>query len=516
MKAHWILSALWVAGCGASPDPAEGWTPSGPGAPSITLDPTWLDFGTVAATDPAAHTLTVRIDNDGDGDLRLQGFAWGTASAPFVLGGPATLLVEPGESTSLQVTFDPILDGTHRATLAIDSDDPWRPTVRLPVQAEGLAPSLAVDSPLDFGAVALGCAAEAPLFLHNTGSLDLTVTDIAWLHQDPAFTSPDTSILPIVIAPGARASLDFAFEPRVEGAAQAILAIASDDPAEPVIEVTAAGAGEIEEWTMDTFTQRRSQPADVLIAVKSDPAMEPYALADQLAAFATEAITAYPNAHITVTVTDDGCPAVPWIDAATADIPAAVADMLASTPGSNSERAFMLLEAALAETGPGGCNEGFLREESRLMLVGVSDEPDQSVNPWSYYVTVFQSYRDDPDDVLISAVGGDYPGGCGDAVAYTGMYEAHVATGGLFLSLCTPHWGLGLVPIAAATDGTRDRFHLAHEPVPATIAVTVGGSPETRWSYAEATREVIFEPAAIPEEGAEIAISYAVAGHCGG
>jgi hypothetical protein len=190
--------------------------------------------------------------------------------------------------------------------------------------------------------------------------------------------------------------------------------------------------------------------------------------------------------------------------------------MLAPGPGSNAERAFMLLVAALGETPPGGCNEGFLREESRLSLVGISDEPDQSVNPWSYYVTLLQSYRDDPDDVLISAVGGDYPGGCGDAGAYTGMYEATVVTGGLFLSLCAPAWGPALAPAAVAVDGRRDRFRLSTPPVAATIAVAVDDLPEARWSYAEATLEVVFEPEAVPEVGAAIEITYAVQGRCGG
>jgi hypothetical protein len=346
------------------------------------------------------------------------------------------------------------------------------------------------------------------------GSLDLTVTDIAWQHQGAAFTLPDPPDDPI--PPDERVPLAFGFAPSVEGTVVASFAIASDDPAHPRTQVALLGTGAVEEWTMDAFIQRGTQPADVLIAVNANVSMENYAAADQLAAFAAEALAAGDDARIAITTADDGCLRGPWIDASTADVPAAVAQMLAAPPGSNAERAFMLLEAALAETPPGGCNEGFLREESRLSLVGISDEPDQSVNPWSYYVTLFQSFRDDPDDVLVSAVGGDYPGGCGDASAYTGMYEATIATGGQYLSLCDPAWGLALAPIAVALDGRRDRFRLTLEPVPSSIAVTVDDLPEARWSYAEATNEVVFEPDAVPEEGAEIAINYAVQGHCGG
>ena len=45
---------------------------------------------------------------------------------------------------------------------------------------------------------------------------------------------------------------------------------------------------------------------------------------------------------------------------------------------------------------------------------------------------LFQGLKTNPDDVVFHAIGGDYPSGCGGNDAYTGMYEASVATGGLF------------------------------------------------------------------------------------
>ena len=55
--------------------------------------------------------------------------------------------------------------------------------------------------------------------------------------------------------------------------------------------------------------------------------------------------------------------------------------------GSYTEKAFMMLEATLAESvDSGGCNWGLLREDATLNVVGVSDEPEQSINNYSYYV----------------------------------------------------------------------------------------------------------------------------------
>ena len=86
----------------------------------------------------------------------------------------------------------------------------------------------------------------------------------------------------------------------------------------------------------------------------------------------------------------------------------------------------MLMEAMLSESVdgngapyPGGCNYGLIREEAKLALVGVSDEPEQSVNSYSYYISMFQSLKSNPSDVVIHGIGGDYPSGCGSNSAYT-------------------------------------------------------------------------------------------------
>ena len=177
--------------------------------------------------------------------------------------------------------------------------------------------------------------------------------------------------------------------------------------------------------------------------------------------------------------------------------------MLCETPqgqycnyGSNTERAFMLLEAAVktANIGSGGCNEDFYREDATLALIGVSDEPEQSVNPYTYYVSLFQSLKDDSDDVVMHAIGGDYPQGCGGNQAYTGMYEATVATGGLFLSICATDFGSHLEELAEGSTTDLTSFELSDYPVEETIEVVVNGfTTTTGWSYNAVDNSIDFE-----------------------
>ena len=146
----------------------------------------------------------------------------------------------------------------------------------------------------------------------------------------------------------------------------------------------------------------------------------------------------------------------------------------------------------------------------------VSDEPEQSVNLWPYYVSLFQGMKDDPDDVVIHAVAGDYPGGCGSASAGTGYYEATVATGGLFLSICATDWGSHLQEIAQASAGQlNDSFELTQLPVPETIEVQVDGiRTTTGWQYDAATNAVVFDRDHIPAGGSTVEVEYKLMPDC--
>jgi len=184
--------------------------------------------------------------------------------------------------------------------------------------------------------------------------------------------------------------------------------------------------------------------------------------------------------------------------------------------GANTERLFSVFEAALKNGGEGdaGCNSGFYREDATLNLAAVSDEPEQSLNGYAYYVSLFQSLKDDTDDLVIHAIAGDYPSGCGGGAGY---YEAAMATGGTFLSICATDFGSHLETLAEGSAQALNSFGLSDTPVPETIVVKIDGITTTvGWSFNATDNAVEFESDYVPEGGSTIEINYAVKGGCEG
>lgn len=156
--------------------------------------------------------------------------------------------------------------------------------------------------------------------------------------------------------------------------------------------------------------------------------------------------------------------------------------MVLGSYGANTERGFSLAKATLGERNQeeGGCLEGFRRDEARLSILHISDEPEQSLFSWQDYLDWLDG--EGFDDVVISAWVGPSPGGCGSAVAGVGYHEAVKATGGYEQSICD--WDVtalveGLVDVSVPI---RERVRLLEEPVPETVQVRVDGL-STSWHW---------------------------------
>ena len=127
----------------------------------------------------------------------------------------------------------------------------------------------------------------------------------------------------------------------------------------------------------------------------------------------------------------------------------------------------------------------------------------------------FQSLKSDSDDLVIHAIAGDYPSGCGGNEPGTGWYEASVATGGLFLSICATDWASHLEALAEGSAADLSSFELTDWPVAETIVVRIDGiTTTTGWEYNETDNSVDFDESSIPEGGSTIEIEYALFGDC--
>ena len=521
-----------IAGCTPSRDDSGAACVS-EDRPDILLEPDIIDFGEVDVLEQGEHLELVTITNQGSADLHISDLYIEDAAAPFTVSSVASVLITPGATSQFEVIFDPSTMSMDATRVIVESDDPDSPAYVM-LLGEGIAPGIVVSpSPQDFGEVTVGCEREQSLVILNQGSEELVVYGASFAGQSSLGDelvfrglqdgNGDEAGL-LTLAPSEHEIVWVSYLPLDESQDIATLTISSNDPWEPLLEVDLQGTGVYHDTQLDSFVQPAEGAIDVIFALDTSGSMNTYASSvfDNLEAFTTTLLGEDLDFHVAVTRSDDGCidGSDIWVDDsfASSDVGPTIETMmnLAGAYASNTERAFTLMEATLAEIGSGGCNEGLVREHAVLNLVGISDEPEQSANSWSYYLTLFQSYKSDPDDVIVHAVGGDYPGGCGSASAYTGLYEATVATGGQFVSICASDWATSLAAVAEEVARGMDSFDLSEEAVPGALVVRIDGVTTTEgWSCDEARNALSFDSEHVPEGGAIIEVEYAVRGDCG-
>ena len=498
--------------------------------PDIVVDPTLIDFGGVEVADELEHVEVVTVSNVGQAVLQIQNIELDDPAAPFSISAISSVTVPVDGAAQFEVVYDPTTHAVDGTYVLIDSNDPDESVTQVELIGEGVAPVIDVDPvSYDFGTIYVGCENEASLRVTNIGNADLVVEDFSYNtgSTDLLFggiddlNGADDGLM--TLAPAEYEDIYVSYLPLDEYADIAYLIIDSNDPFTEQVQVTQEGNGVYYGTNLDVFEQPIQGATDIIFAVDKSGSMntELSSVITNFGVFVTTMVNMDSDFHVAVTQADGGCinGSHVWIDNTFTESEAesTVETMvnLGGTYASNTERAFMLLEACLAEIGSGGCNEGLVRDSAKLNLVGVSDEPEQSVNSWSYYLTLFQSYKDDPDDVIIHAVGGDYPSGCSGASAYTGMYEATVATGGQFLSICASDWASHLTSLAEAAAATLDTFQLTADAVPETVQVRIDGVTSTLgWEYDQGQNAVIFQTEYIPEGGSTIEVEYALMGDC--
>jgi len=384
----------------------------------------------------------------------------------------------------------------------------------------------------DFGAPYIGCEAEKPYTISNEGTGDLVINgfDFASPSVEFSFDADEgaNGPLPWTLHPQEEVDVYIRFLPEDEFANSAYLTILSNDPVHPECTVEASGVGSMYGINVDEFEVTQKGVVDILFTLDRSGSMsdDNALVVANFGTFINELVSLNVDYHVAVAVEDDGCVlgSDAYIDNTFSPSDAestfeTMADIYLTlgTYGANTERGFSLAEAALksANIGSGGCNEGMYREGATLSIVHVSDEPEQSVNPYTYYVSLFQGMKSDPDDVIINAVAGDYPDGCGSAGPGTGYYEATVATGGLFLSICADDWGSHLTQLAQGSVIQHDSFELTQLPVPETIRVRVDGiTTTTGWQYDPAINSIVFDRDHIPSSGSWLEVEYHLMPDC--
>ena len=94
-----------------------------------------MDFGTVKRG--RLKTKTLKITNNGTGNLRITSIEIDGTDSDMFSKRNGTVIIKPGKSSNLRVTFKPKSSGTQSGTLRINSNDPVTPAVEIALTGAG-------------------------------------------------------------------------------------------------------------------------------------------------------------------------------------------------------------------------------------------------------------------------------------------------------------------------------------------------------------------------------------------
>ncbi|MGH9868475.1 MAG: choice-of-anchor D domain-containing protein [Candidatus Polarisedimenticolia bacterium] len=195
--------------------------------------PDRLDYGPQAAG--STSTLALRISNVGSGALHISSIA--SSHTEFVPDA-TSLVVGPGESATLSVSFTPPAVGSFAASLTLQSDDPESPHLVIPMSGSAVAPPVAAVEPASLESVLLSGTQETrTLTLSNTGPIPLHFTARASMPVQVPFlsVSPSGGVVPA----GGSALLSVVVDtrPAPVGTTVGAIQVVTDDPLHRLLDV---------------------------------------------------------------------------------------------------------------------------------------------------------------------------------------------------------------------------------------------------------------------------------------
>lgn len=206
-----------------------------PPEPELGVSTGLVDFGTVPVGDTSAAE-TVTVENTGTGSLDIGTLAIsGANAADFVLSADtcsgSSLLA--AETCSFDVDMSPSAGGGRSAQVDIPSNAPTSPD-SVGLTGTGTVPGLGLDTTnVGFGTVTVDDLVASVVTVTNTGTTDLTISDISSPGAPFALAGGSCLPTPTVLVIGASCEIQVEFEPDSAGAFSDSFAITSDAPSSP-------------------------------------------------------------------------------------------------------------------------------------------------------------------------------------------------------------------------------------------------------------------------------------------
>ena len=172
-------------------------------APEIVVEPAEHDFGHVNAQG-ISETTSIHVSNAGTEDLHISSINV-VGNLTFSMSAVGAHAIEPGNMTTVNVTFDPTTYENSLPQVEIRSNDEDEPLVVVPLVGAGDAPVVYVaPDEYDFESVILGCNDEVNILIGNIGNVDLEVNNINFFASVPVLMPSNISIVTILATSNCR------------------------------------------------------------------------------------------------------------------------------------------------------------------------------------------------------------------------------------------------------------------------------------------------------------------------
>jgi len=198
--------------------------------------------------DGRIFALSDEIFNDyviGAADNQLfvnQVIDWLTGGPGWLIVTPSEGTVSPGNAQNVGVTFNAfgMNAGDYAGSVVFSNNDPLRPEIAVGASLHVTgSPDIDLSETLiDYGAVFIGAAVPHTITIANDGTDVLIVSGIVSSHGD--YTVDVTNF---ALAPGVSRDVVVTFAPTTVAPITGSLSITSNDPDEPVIEISLSGEG---------------------------------------------------------------------------------------------------------------------------------------------------------------------------------------------------------------------------------------------------------------------------------
>jgi hypothetical protein len=490
----------------------------------LFIQPTTLDFSAISVADigELGPSLMFTITNVGD-DARTvynhTNVLTDDALESFSIDAEPFFDLNPGDSTTIPVTFTPPTFGPHSAELRINNEE----ELFVNLSGQGSAPVIELEAapPL---MVPIGCSESVSVSVHNAGDEPLIIDDIQ-LSNTTDYTLLST---PTAIAPGESDPIELSFNPIYSPGADTAaqrdleLVVFSNDPFTPQRAVSFDIVAQ-ESFAETKLTYYPGLAVDMLVAIDNTGITSAHLQkAEESFSILVETMD-LANVHMNAAIITGGqaCPYTTPVFATADAEPSAVTQMLIDgldgSSGSGSNQLLSHSATALSQSSEAGCLEGFLREDALLHILIISGQADQSNAAIDNQLSNIWEQAHDANDVVISAIVVTTADGCQGASYGEGYTDASISTGGEIGNLCDDSWAGHMESIGRHSGSHGEGgmvAYLDHSPVMDTITVKVDGVTWEHWVWDEPIGAVIFSEEHAPDTGSAIQISYLQAQEC--